>query len=89
MFNRKIQGWINYYGHFYRSEMNGVLRYINEKLNNWVRRKFKKRNSKRKAERWLGAIARRDKKLFAHWKLGILPAIDGGSRMMREYHVRF
>lgn len=34
MFNRKIQGWINYYGHFYRSEMNGVLRYINEKLNN-------------------------------------------------------
>lgn len=81
MFNKKIQGWINYYGHFYRSEMYGVLRYINKRLNYWVRRKYKKRNSNKRAERWLGDIARRDTRLFAHWKLGILPAINDGSRM--------
>ena len=39
----------------------------------WVRRKYKKRNAKRRAEYWLGNIAKREKNLFAHWKFGILP----------------
>ncbi len=73
MFNKKIQGWINYYSHFYKSEMYGVLRYINGCLIKWVRRKYKKRKHRRKAEYWLGSIAKRDIKLFAHWKFGILP----------------
>jgi RNA-directed DNA polymerase len=74
MFNRQIQGWINYYTHFYKSEIYGVLRYINGCLVNWVRRKYKKRKARRRAEHWLGTIAKRDKNLFAHWKLGILPS---------------
>ena len=74
MFNRKIQGWINYYTHFYKSEIYDVLRYINGCLVNWVRRKYKKRKARRRAEHWLGTIAKRDKNLFAHWKLGILPS---------------
>jgi len=73
MFNRQIQGWINYYTHFYRSEIYGTLRYINDKLVNWVRRKFKKRNSTKRAKHWLGEIAKRERDLFAHWKFGILP----------------
>ena len=73
MFNKQIQGWINYYTHFYKSEIYDVLRYINGRLVYWVRRKYKKRNSRRRAEHWLGGIATRDKNLFAHWKLGILP----------------
>lgn len=81
MFNKKIQGWINYYGHFYKSEMYGILRYINKRLICWARRKYKKRNSNRRAERWLGDIARRETKLFAHWRIGILPAINDGSCM--------
>lgn len=81
MFNKRIQGWINYYGHFYKSEMYGVLRYINQKLNYWVRRKYKKLNSSRRAERWLGQIAFREPNLFAHWKIGILPAVSNGSCM--------
>lgn len=81
MFNKKIQGWINYYGHFYKSEMYSVLRYINSCLIKWVRRKYKKRKHRRRAEHWLGAIAQRERKLFAHWKYGILPAMDNGSRM--------
>lgn len=32
MFNKQIQGWINYYTHFYKSEIYEVLRYINRRL---------------------------------------------------------
>lgn len=74
MFNKQIQGWLNHYAHFYKSEVYDVLRYINNCLVKWVRRKFKKLKARRKAEHWLGTIALRDKKLFAHWKFGILPA---------------
>jgi len=74
MINRQIQGWINYYTHFYKSEIYDVLRYINRRLVNWVRRKYKKRNSRERAEHWLGKIAKRDRNMFAHWKFGILPA---------------
>lgn len=73
MFNNKIQGWINYYTHFYKSEIYDVLRHINSRLIYWVRRKYKKRNSRKRAEHWLGEIATRERNLFAHWKFGILP----------------
>jgi RNA-directed DNA polymerase len=76
MFNKKIQGWINYYTHFYKTEMYAVLRYINNALVKWVRRKYKKRKHRRRAEYWLGCIAKRDRKLFAHWKMGILPTAE-------------
>ena len=76
MFNNKIQGWINYYTHFYKSEIYDVLRYINSRLIYWVRRKYKKRNSRKRAEHWLGEIATRERNLFAHWKFGILPTAE-------------
>ena len=76
MFNSKIQGWLNHYTYFYKSEIYDVLRYINNCLVKWVRRKYKKRKARRKAEHWLGQVARRDTKLFAHWKFGILPAAE-------------
>ena len=76
MFNPKIQGWINHYTYFYKSEIYDVLRYIKNCLVKWVRRKYKKRKARRKAEHWLGTVARRDTKLFAHWKFGILPATE-------------
>ena len=74
MFNSQIQGWLNYYTYFYKSEIYDALRYINGCLVNWVRRKFKKLKARRKAEHWLGRVARRDTKLFAHWKFGIMPS---------------
>ena len=74
MFNPQIRGWLNHYTLFYKSEIYDVLRYINNCLVKWVRRKFKKRKARRKAEHWLGEVARRDQKLFAHWKFGILPS---------------
>lgn len=73
MFNPVIKGWINYYGRFYKSELYTVLRYLNEALVLWVRRKFKKLKYHQRATKWLGKVASREPKLFWHWQLGILP----------------
>jgi RNA-directed DNA polymerase len=74
MFNPIIRGWINYYGRFYKSELYSVLVYINQAMVRWVRRKFKKfEHHHHRAIYWLGMIARREPKLFAHWQMGIRP----------------
>ena len=75
MFNPVIRGWINYYGRFYKSELYSVLRHMDWALVRWVQRKYKKfATHKRRATYWLGQIARREPKLFAHWQMGIRPA---------------
>jgi RNA-directed DNA polymerase len=72
MFNSRVQGWINYYGRFYQSAMYPTLRKLEEELVLWARRKHKRyRGHRTRAERWLGSIARREPKLFAHWCSGI------------------
>lgn len=74
MFNPVIRGWINYYGHFYKSELYSVLKHMNRALVRWVQRKYKKYEiHKRRATDWLGKIARREQKLFVHWQMGIYP----------------
>ena len=79
MINKVVQGWINYYTHYYKSEFYEVLRYINQCLIKWVRRSYKKKNTRSRAEHWLGAVARRDRNLFAHWEFGILPSVGEGA----------
>jgi RNA-directed DNA polymerase len=74
MFNPIVRGWVNYYGFFYKSELYCVLRHMNRALVRWVQRKYKKfARHKRRAQDWLGKIARRDSKLFVHWQMGIFP----------------
>ena len=79
MINGVVQGWINYYTHFYKSEFYEVLRYLNACLVKWVRRSYISRKTICRAEHWLGTVARRDRTLFAHWKFGILPAVGEGA----------
>jgi RNA-directed DNA polymerase len=75
MFNPIIRGWINYYGRFYQSRLHSVLRYFNGALVHWVRRKYKRfERHRRNAEHWLGRLARREPRLFAHWQMGTLPS---------------
>lgn len=75
MFNAVVRGWINYYGHFYKSQLYPVLRHLNRALVHWARRKYKKlERHKKRAERWLGNLARNLPHLFVHWQMGILPA---------------
>ena len=73
--NKQIQGWINYYTCYYKTEIYGIMRYINRCLVKWVRRKFKKIKSRKKAVSWLNKIATENAELFAHWKFGILPMV--------------
>jgi RNA-directed DNA polymerase len=76
MFNPVIRGWINYYGRFYKSALYPVLRHMNRVLIHWARRKYKRLSChRRRAEHWLGRIARREPQLFAHWQMGILPSV--------------
>ena len=75
MFNPVLRGWINYYGRFYKSAMYSVMRHMNRALVLWARRKYRKLSRhRRRAEHWLGGIAKRDPRLFVHWQMGILPA---------------
>jgi RNA-directed DNA polymerase len=74
MFNNVVQGWINYYGRFYKSMLYPILRRINEYLVRWARRKYKRlQRHDRRARRWLVRVAKRDPILFAHWKWGLRP----------------
>ena len=67
MYNSKIQGWINYYSHYYKSEMYDIIRYINKCIIKWVRRKYKFKST-RKSVNWLKRVMQNEPKLFAHWK---------------------
>jgi RNA-directed DNA polymerase len=74
MFNSVVQGWINYYGRFYRSRLVSFLRRLNRHLVRWACRKYKRlKRRERRAMAWLAEIARRSPRLFAHWRLGACP----------------
>ena len=77
MFGAKLRGWINYFGHFYKSALYPTFYNLNRKLVKWATRKYKKlRRRPRRAHYWLGSIARRQPDLFPHWQLlGLRPAI--------------
>ena len=76
MWNAVLRGWIAYYGRFYRSALYPTFRHFNELLTRWAMRKYKRlRQHRRRAEHWLGGVARREPRLFAHWsELGVRPA---------------
>ena len=57
--NPKLQGWINYYGRFYKSALYPIFNRLNRSLQRWAMRKYKKlRGRKRRATHWLGRIAK-------------------------------
>lgn len=72
MFNVIVQGWVNYYGRFYKSAMYPILRNIERFLIRWATRKYKRlKKHKRRAKLWLGRIRMREPGLFVHWRLGL------------------
>jgi len=78
MFGSKIQGWINYYSHFYKSALYPTLTRIDVNLLRWARRKFKSlRQRPRQARIWLAKIQQRSPGLFPHWQFRY-----GNSRML-------
>src|SRR6266542_2621668 len=74
MFNSIVQGWINYYGRFYKSMLYPLLRRINEHLVRWAMRKYKRlRRREKRAGELLAEASRRSPQLFAHWRIGLKP----------------
>jgi RNA-directed DNA polymerase len=74
MFNSVVQGWINYFGRFYKSMLYPLFRRLNLTLVRWACRKYKRlKRRERKARHWLAEVAQRDPRLFAHWRFGARP----------------
>ncbi len=74
MFNAIVQGWINYYGRFYKSALYASLRPLNGYLARWAVRKYKRlRRHRRRAGEFVAHVARREPNLFAHWRFGLRP----------------
>ncbi|MGH3180220.1 MAG: group II intron maturase-specific domain-containing protein [Streptosporangiaceae bacterium] len=68
--NPQVQGWINYYGAFYRSELCFLAWRINEHLVRWAMHKFKRfRGKYAKATAWLQKVYQYKPGVFAHWQL--------------------
>ena len=73
-FNAIVQGWINSYGRFYKSELYPMLRQLNHDLEIWASQKYKRlRPHGGRAMAWLARIAHREPNLFAHWRFGLRP----------------
>jgi len=76
MVNPTLQGWMNYYGSFYKSALYPVFMNLNRTLTRWATRKYKRlRGHRRRATHWLGRIAQREPVMFAHWKWGLHPSV--------------
>jgi RNA-directed DNA polymerase len=74
MFNTIVQGWINYYGRFYKSMLYPLLRRINDHLVRWAMRKYKRlRRREKRAGELMAEASRRSPRLFAHWRFGLKP----------------
>lgn len=72
--NPRLQGWWNYYGKFYKSEMYGLFMRLNQRLAHWCLQKFRTlRYHKRRAWHFLGNLAREHPNLFVHWRIGLRP----------------
>lgn len=64
--NPVVRGWINYFGKFFKSALSPVTEYLNEKLINWAKRKYKSLRSTKRAYQWINKI--KSNSLFAHWE---------------------
>jgi RNA-directed DNA polymerase len=74
MTNSIVQGWINYFGRFYKSMLYPLLRRINEHLVRWAMRKYKRlRRREQRVRELLAKASRQSPRLFAHWRAGLKP----------------
>jgi group II intron reverse transcriptase/maturase len=68
-YNSTIRGWMNYYEAFYKSEMQGLYQYLDQKLMQWARRKYKTlTRHKRRSGDWLSKMKDMLPRLFVYWR---------------------
>ena len=69
--NPITRGWIAYYGRYTRSALYPLVRYIDQTLAVWIKRKYKRFHRRLgQAREFLTKIARESPRLFVHWQLG-------------------
>ena len=64
--NPVVRGWMQYYGAFYRSALNPLLSRINAYVMRWIRNKYKRLRTTKKAKACWQRITRQHPRLFAH-----------------------
>jgi RNA-directed DNA polymerase len=68
--NPVIQGWWNYYGAFYHRPMLELFHYVDNKLEQWARRKYKTMSqNKRRGGQWLRKMKMVAPGMFVHWRV--------------------
>jgi len=65
--NPLVRGWMSYWGRFYRTEMDVLLKRINTYLMRWARKKYKRLRGFKRLKAWWDRVVKRDPDLFAHW----------------------
>jgi RNA-directed DNA polymerase len=69
--NPLLRGWIAYYGRYAPSALHPLLRYVNQTLVAWARRKFKRfQRRTTPASQLFVRLAQERVDLFVHWKIG-------------------
>jgi RNA-directed DNA polymerase len=65
--NPVVRGWMTYYGRYYRTALDGLLRRINAYLMRWAQRKYRRLRSFKRARSWWHGLTARQPGMFAHW----------------------
>jgi RNA-directed DNA polymerase len=65
--NPIVRGWMTYYGRYYRTALDRLLKRINAYLMRWAQQKYRRLRPFRKALRWWKDLTARQPRLFAHW----------------------
>ena len=70
-----LRGWINsYFGRFKLHYLRPVMHYLNDRLVNWARKRYKRfKRSLWRARQWLREIYQDYPNMFVHWKYGFKP----------------
>jgi group II intron reverse transcriptase/maturase len=66
--NRKLRGWINYFGLYGKHRLRRVMFYLEEKLVKWLAKKHKQ--GKMKSVEKLKEVRQQNPTLFHHWERG-------------------
>ncbi len=70
-YNPVLQGWVNYYGRFYKTALVPLWRSVNNHLLYWLMWKHKRLKKRRaKARKVLEQMARKNARAFVHWRMG-------------------
>jgi RNA-directed DNA polymerase len=65
--NPIVAGWMRYYGRFYRSALDPLLRRVSFYLKRWAGKKYKRLRTHKRFQLWWAGLQDREPALFAHW----------------------